>query len=231
MADNSSEQRMRELLTQHAHQSPKGAGLDAERIITRARRRRVPRQLAIGSASALAVVGLLTVALPVITGTGNLGDAPMSASSLSEMDTSQRGHDEAPESVSGDSACFAPLESSVVDGIDVTIDAQSVTGADDAWTIDAEVTIANTRDSPASIDLTSASFVLEQAGTPVGFYGGALDESPVTLAPGETGTYATTFTPLLCEPDQSPTGSLTLRVALVIDGAGEASEPVTIEHP
>lgn len=231
MADNTNEQRMRELLTQHAAQSPAGAELDAESIITRARRRRVPRQLAVGGASALAVVGLLIVGLPVITGPGGPADMPMSASTLSEMDGSQRGNEEAPqEAGTADMVCVSPVAPSTVHGVDVSLNARSVTGPAGEWRIDAEIVLTNTSASTRDVDLEAAIFTLDQNGSTLGSHYGGVDGPPATLAPGETSTYTVSFEPMPCGLAGVLVGEFTLWATIALDHE-QAARSVTINSP
>ncbi|HRP99158.1 MAG TPA: hypothetical protein PK781_01710 [Terrimesophilobacter sp.] len=229
---NDREQRMRQLFTQHTNSSPTGgAGLDADSIIARARRRRLPRQLAVGGASALAVVGLLTVALPAIIGPGGLGGAPMSASTFSESDADQREHDGAPEAAEiSNLVCGSPLAASDVDGLEVTLEARPVNGAAGEWRIDADLVMRNTGSTARVIDLHAAVFALKQGGITVGSHEGSFDESLATLAPGDTATYTARFEPLPCSPTDVLRGEFELWITIVVDGEN-ATNAVTISSP
>src|SRR5690606_18532079 len=90
VADSDREKRMRQILSEQATLPTGTAAIDADAVIARARRRRLPRQVALGGVSTLAVVGLLSIAVPLLGGMGlTVGESPMSASTLSS-DTTER---------------------------------------------------------------------------------------------------------------------------------------------
>lgn len=234
--DTNAEHRMRRLLGDHAESTPNlAAGLDADTVIARARRRRRPRQFAVGGASALAVVGLLTVALPVVTSGGFFGgDAPMGASTLAESDMS-RDSLEAPEATAmGDLACTSGAQSRAIDGFDVELRARTATGEIDdtgQWTIDVEIVVTNTGTAETTVDVDAASFSLDQDGASVGAYVAGRDSDPVTLAPGDSDTYALRITPVPCDPRDTLSGGFELRAAVLLGGELATSEPITVTAP
>lgn len=231
------ENRMRQLLTEHAHRTPDRAdGLNADTVIARARRRRRPRQLAAGGVSALALIGVLTIAIPAITSTGVFdSDASMVATTLGESDMEQRDGVEAPESTGmGDFACTGASPSHAVSGFDVTLQAQSATapGADAAqWTIAAEIVVVNTGTTAAKLDIDAASFALDQNGKTVGAYFGGPESDAVTLEPGEHTSYALSFIPMSCTPGVTLSGEFELSAAVLIGGELAMTEPVAVATP
>ena len=219
-AENRDEHRMRQLLTAASQDLESSPALNAESIIARARRRRRPRQLAVGGASALVLVAAFAIAVPAITDPGNVGGpATMDASTLAEPDIEQRGHELESEAHScADLGCASPLETMVINGLDVALEARSVTGAGGEWRIDAEIVLANTSATPSTVDLDAAVFTLEQEGATVGAHYGSVDGSPATRAPGESRTYTVNFEPLPCGLSHDLSGEFELWVAIVIDG-------------
>lgn len=221
--DDNSESRMRELLGEHATRGlAHTPELDADAIISRARRRRLPGQVAIGGASALAVVGLLTIAVPAITGVGLGGEAPMSASTFSEMDSVQRDHEQAPDANGAienvDLMCTSPLNTSAISGLEMTLEARSVTGVAGEWRIDADIVLRNTGESSLSVDLEAAIFTLGQDGSTVGAHYGGVEGEPAMLAPGGTSTYTVNFEPMPCGSAGALSGEFELWVTVLIDG-------------
>lgn len=231
------EHRMRELLGEHAKNAPSlGESLQADAVIAKARRRRRPRQLAVGGASALAVVGLLTVAIPFVTDGGLFGDGAMQATTLAESDMNQREEDatgpQAPEATSmGDFVCTGAAESHAVDGYTVTLDAHTVTMNQDGWLISAEIVIENTGEAATIIDVDAVSVILDQDGSTVGAYFGGLEGDPVTLAPGDRSIRSLEITPEPCDPGDTLTGEFQLSVAVLLEGELAVSEPVTVSAP
>lgn len=231
------EHRMRELLGEHAKSAPSlGEGLQADAVIAKARRRRRPRQLAVGGASALAVVGLLTVAIPFVTDGGIFGDGPMQATTLAESDMNQREEDatglQAPEATSmGDFACTDASASHAVDGFALTVNAHSIAGTSQGWVISADIAIENTGTTAATIDVDAVSVFLDQDGSTVGAYFGGLENDPVTLEPGERSIRSLEIKPAPCDPGHTLAGEFSLRVAVYLDGELAVSEPVTVTAP
>lgn len=236
--EHAAERRMRELLGDHAEHAPNLAeGLEADAVISRARRRRRPRQLAAGGASALAVIGLLTVALPAVTGSDLFGgDGLMEATTLAETDMSQREEGapdrEAPEATGpGDFACTGAAESHAIDGYSVTLDAHTVTANPNGWLISAEIVIENTGEAATIIDVDAVSVFLDQDGSTVGAYFGGLEGDPVTLAPGDRSIRTLEFAPAPCDPRVALAGEFDVRVAVYLDGELAVSEPVAVTGP
>ena len=228
---SSAEQQLRDLLSVHASRAAGNAhSLDAETVITRARRRRSPRQLAVAGATGLVLVTALAITVPALTQLGPDTGGAMDAATLAESDMEQRGHP--PEVVDDiDSACFGTLEGTAVDGVDLTVEARTAAGVESGWTIDATVVVTNTGHTTSSVVDDSASFVIEQGGNTIAFFGATLDGPPTTLEPGESSRYAVQFTPFLCAPDKPLADTVTLRVSLFIDGVGATSAPITISSP
>src|SRR5690606_35962393 len=134
---SSAEQQLRDLLSVHASRAAGNAhSLDAETVITRARRRRSPRQLAVAGATGLVLVTALAITVPALTQLGPDTGGAMDAATLAESDMEQRGHP--PEVVDdSDSACFGTLEGTAGDGVDLTVEARTAAGVESGWTIDA----------------------------------------------------------------------------------------------
>lgn len=235
-ADHPREQRMRELLTEHASRNlDSSPDLNADTVIARARRRRRPRQLAAGGASALVVVAALTITIPAINGGLVGGDSPMSASSLAEADMAERAPE--PEAttlrstpVDGAELCgTAPVEHPQFLGLDVELKAHAAVVDESQLRVDAEVVLANTGSSPI-YGLDAARFTLEQHGLAVAYFD--WDASPTAAPePGEATSHSVTFIPTPCYPEQELTGDLRLIVTVTLQGESVSSNLVVISSP
>lgn len=235
MADIDREKRMRELLSEQATHSVGRTAIDADTVIARARRRRLPRQLAVGGASALAVVGLLTVAVPLLGGLGmSAGEAPMSASTLSSDGAERDSNTGATESAedAGTEVCGAAAPGPrQIAGVDVTVSVLKV-AHDDGMRIHAELELANVSDGERSAELESVLFTLSRDGVVIAFYEWPANATPgSTFGRGDTSRFSVEFTPVACDPSAAVSGPTQLSALAVIGGATATSPAVTIPGP
>ncbi len=195
-----SESELRDLLSSaHAPHD-----LDAQRIIARTRRRRLPRQLAAGAVSVLAVAGISVVAIQT-----SLVSPPPSAVSM--MDQSAEGG-AAPEASTESTIkrapadrinlCEAPLAevapSSLGLQVDVAFPPTASVGTDP---VVGAVRLTNTGTQTVSGTTTTVpAITLSREGVVLWHSNGQLDtaERAVTLAPGESVEYEASFVPVRC---------------------------------
>lgn len=88
-------------LRHEAQASPTGAGLDARAAIAGSRARRRPRVAVATTASALAVVGVLAIATPVVIGSVGVASSSSEVSSLGEADGAPASGDRIPSTDGG----------------------------------------------------------------------------------------------------------------------------------
>ena len=194
-----SESELRDLLSS-AHAPHE---LDAQRIIARSRRRRLPRQLAAGAVSVLAVAGISVVVIQ----TSLVSQPP---STVSMMDQSAEGG-AAPEA-SADSIkrapadrinlCEAPLAdvapSTLGLQLDVAFPSTAPVGTD---TVGGAVRLTNTSGLTVSGTTTMVpAITLSRDGVVLWHSNGQVEtpERAVTLSPGESIEYEASFVPVRC---------------------------------
>jgi hypothetical protein len=185
--------------------------LDAQRIIARSRRRRLPRQLAAGAVSVLAVAGISVVAIQT-----SLVSQPPSTVSMIDQSAEGGAAPEASTDSSADSTikrapadrinlCEAPLAdvapSTLGLQLDVAFPATAPVGTDPVvgavrLTNTGTQTVSGTTSTVPAITLSSEGVVLWHSN-------GQLDttERAVTLAPGESIEYEASFVPVRCTVD------------------------------
>lgn len=239
-------ERMRELLSEHADRALAGTPeLSADDIIRRSRRRRAPRQVAVGGVSALAVAGLLIVAVPAVTNSGLFG-APSAIESASIMSGEERYDSGAPEAPESDreilhtvpAACeeqTAPPASSY-QGLAVSLTAQAVPITDTEWQIDSVVDLTNSHSTESrSMGIAGVSIVLAQNGLSVAhgdWHPTEVFPQYETLAPGETVTLPVSVILRWCDGVvRSGEFELTVGVTSSRYEADLISEPVRLRIP
>lgn len=227
---------LRDLLRREPDRGP--ASLDVDRIVRRARARRLPRQLAAGAVGSLAVVAIV---VPVSLGAGSLvlpstsggaaDEAPLSAED-SSLGAGTGPGSEALAPAQRLQLCAAPLVEPAPDagGLVLEIAPLAPADADAAW-IEATVTLTNTGTVPVS-GTTGAAPVLALAedGTVLWHGNGptTMIAVLVDLAPGESMEYEAGFAPLRCGPEDDAS-DLGFREDLPAAGPGEYTLQAAID--
>ena len=174
--------------------------LDARRIITRSRARRLPKQLAAGSIGALAVVGVVVLGVqitqlpsPVSMTAGEAFDSSAPAPEIAPL---KRAPADKVNLCTGTLAEIAPSQYGL--RLDVAFPASAPVGTEP---VAGTVRLTNTSDrevvgtTPATpaITLSRDGVVLWHSNGPT-----IMMLQDVTLAPGESLDYAASFTPVVC---------------------------------
>lgn len=187
--------------------TPVTGTLDADRIIARSRARRRPRQVASGLVGALALTGVLVVAVQTLPPSG--GDtAVMMESAPADDSASATSGGSAEPSRAGWSAlatCDAPgpTPTSALPGVTVEL---SVPASSPVGTGSIAGVVRITNDSLATIDVSTTStpwVVITDAGTVVWHTNGAslFELTTLPLAPGTSTERAVTLSAVRCTAD------------------------------
>jgi hypothetical protein len=182
--------------------------LDAKRVVAKSRARRLPKQIAVGAISTLAVAGIVVVSLPAL-----LPQQP-AISTLSEGSGAA-----APSAQAFDGAKRAPAEKTNLCAgpladpapsfyglrLDVAFPASAPVGADP---IQGTVRLTNTgAETVTGSTAASPAITLSQGGVVLWHSNGPASDLAVTvdLAPGQSMEYLASFTPVRCDvqDDQS----------------------------
>ena len=182
--------------------------VDTNRVIRRSRSRRLPRQIAAGAASALAVVGIVTVAVQstrfsspaMMTSQGPADGGSNEAAPSESFDTTLK---RAPaDKVNLCTGGLAELSPSVYGlQLDVTFPATAPVGV---AAVEGEVTLTNTSDSQVTgYTNPTPALTLSQDGIVLWHSNGPMITSLaiVDLAPGASMSYPASFTPASCGVD------------------------------
>lgn len=201
-------ERMRELLSANADRALASApGLNADDVIRRSRRRRAPRQVALGAVSTLAIAGVLMVAVPAVVGSGIFGaGASLEAATIMSDSYGSGERDYAPEApYSIAPACeeLASAEASSAKGLTVSVMAHAVPSGAAEWRIDSVVHVTNTNTGQSrSSGIAWANLTMTQNGVAVAHSAWYPAEHPTEheyLGPGETASHSISFVPEWCD--------------------------------
>jgi hypothetical protein len=207
--------------------SPSLSSVDPQEVIRRSRRRRLPRRIGMGSALSLAVVGIgiagITSAGGFAPGVSTSADSSSLAESATTAESTEPFSDDASEAdtsapglieggvpdagisrapaekinlCGGALAEVAPAESGLqltVDFPDATAGSTSVTGTA-ILTNTGSTSITGYSGATPAITLSRDGIVVWHSNGPT-----ILSLVDITLAPGESLTYAASFTPVVCE--------------------------------
>lgn len=181
--------------------TPAPGGLDAKRIISRSRARRLPKQIGAGAVGSLAVIGFGAVGVQSL----------QVATPISSMDQTA----EAPVDTMESAAKRPPVEMVNMCGVplaevspsfyglqlDAVFPASAPVGTEPVdgvvrMTNTSDIRVVGTTDPAASVSLSQDSITLWHSN-------GVMNRSIqiVDLAPGESLEYPATFTPVRCESD------------------------------
>ncbi len=221
--------------------SANATSLDTDDVIRKARRRRLPRQLAFGATAALAVAGFAYVGITVIP----WSQSPLQ-SAIDTMAGSTAGAElsspETPPGATGPMADGAPSASSInrcgrplvaigatLSGLVLTTDFPA-SAASNGLPVEGTVTLTNTgAERLTGITAAEPTVVLSRDGITVWHTHGAARSIayPVDLAPGESKEFSASFTPVLCtqkdedrpafQGDLPPLGPGTYQVTAYLD--------------
>ena len=198
---------------------PDREGLDTARIIRRAKARRRPRQLAAGLAGGVAAVGAIAFTVPALLGLGGglstASDSSAADEPASGGDTSILKDGAAPESATSSvgaealNACGGPVAEVAPDSGGLMLTVSPVDAdAGEEW-IDATVTLTN--EGAVPVEGTTAAtpaLTLADDGTVLWHSNGPTLQMVVVvdLDPGEALSYATSFQPVRCSPEDDASG-------------------------
>ncbi|MBX3095058.1 MAG: hypothetical protein KF680_11060 [Cryobacterium sp.] len=200
--------RMRELLSEHADRALTSASeLNAADVIRRSRRRRAPRQAALGAVSALALAGVLIVAVPAVIGSGMFGTGASldAATTMSESyGSGERDYaPEAPYSIAPACEELASSEASSAKGLTVSLTARAVPSGATDWHIDSVIDVRNNNTGQSHLSgIAWASLTLTQNGVAVAhsaWYPAEESAELEYLGPGETASHSISFAPEWCD--------------------------------
>jgi hypothetical protein len=187
---------------ERAASSPSPYGIDTKRVIAKSRARRLPRQIAIGAVSTLAVAGIVVVSLPVllpqqsaVSTLSEGGDA--AAPSAQAFDTMKRAPADKVNLCTGTVAEAAPSFYGLQ--LDVTFPAAASVGTDPV-----QGTVQLTNTSAVAVTGTTApspAITVSQGGIVLWHSNGPASDLTVAvnLAPGQSLEYPATFTPVRCD--------------------------------
>ena len=227
--------------------SPLPGKLDARTIIRKSKRRRLPKQIGVGGASAVAAVGIFTGAgfgLSALGGSSSSGSSTASLAGGAAQDdgsstvTPEKSGGSDPQGVKrpaaegvnrcGDSLA-TPAPSST--GLRLTVDFPDAA----AGTASVAGTVTLTNTGPVAIDGDSygrPTVVLSQRGTVIWHSHDLVirDPLPVQLDPGQSVSFDASFEPVVCarDSDLTPDGDAQLPVAPAGDYQVSAIMDVTV---
>jgi len=179
--------------------------LDTTRVIAKSRARRLPRQIAIGAVSTLAVVGIVVVSLPALLPQQSTmstlaepeSSAGAAAPNVQALGSQKRAPAEKINLCTGPLAQAAPSSSGLQ--LDVTFPATApmgtapVTGTVRLINVSTDIVTGSTAAAP--------TITLSQGGVVLWHSNGASPDLTVAvqLAPGQSMQYAATFIPVRCD--------------------------------
>jgi hypothetical protein len=199
--------------------------IDAERVIARSRRRRLPRQLAAGTVGVLAIAGISVVGLQSIQlappSSSITSQETAAGAAPAEDSTIKRAPAEKLNLCTSALAEVAPSPLGLQ--LDVTFPQSAPVG-----TAPVEATVLLTNTSAVPISGTtgpSPALTLSQDGIVLWHSNGAVAASAVlvNLAPGESLEYAASFVPVRCEVDDDLAESFREGLPALPPGAYELS--------
>ncbi|MDH6180533.1 hypothetical protein M2152_000715 [Microbacteriaceae bacterium SG_E_30_P1] len=207
-------------------------GLDANAVIARSRRRRLPRQLAAGGIGVLALagVGVVAVNASLLAPVGSSGGADSAVMSEESGDLETMKQFGAIESL----ACGAAVDSvpAAASGLELTSTFPAVASVDDG-TVPGRVAVTNTSTESVSGVLTTAPVAaLAQAGVIVAVGSPEYTGTDVDLAGGESIDLAASLALTGCSSEPLAPGSYDIVVAVDFAPAGVIAAPtvaITLE--
>jgi hypothetical protein len=184
--------------------------LDAKRVVSASRRRRIPQQIAAGGVGALAIAGIAVFGIQTTQfGQGGTVDTA-SAPYISEDGADQSQPEEGGQAIKLMAAerinlCEAPVADVVPSAFGLQLDVVAPLAAP-VGTGPVEATVRMTNAGPEAVTGTTASapvLTVSQAGIVLWHSNGPVDASAVVvdLEPGASMEYVTTFTPVRCSAD------------------------------
>lgn len=183
-----------------------GGGVDVKRAISRARARRLPRQLAAGAVGGLALTGILVVGIQTSL-TPNLSTSTVQGEALAPETAPAAGaaNDSAVKRAPAEkiNLCGGPLAEVAPSQSGLRLDvAFPATAAIAPGTVTGTVTLVNTTSERITGTTAGAPTVtLSQGGSVLWHSNGAIDLAAriVDLGPGESLEYAASFVPVRCD--------------------------------
>lgn len=206
------------------------SAIDTKAVITRARRRRLPRQIGAGAVGALAIAGIAVIGIPLTqlapdTSVSTMESAPDEGSASNSALEIKRAPAERLNLCTAPVAEFVPNTSGL--RLEVVFPEVAPTGT---APILGEVNLTNTGSTYVTGSTApTPAITVSQGGVVLWHSNGPVDASAVevALAPGETLKYAASFVPVRCgvdddlaeqfRPDLPPLVPGTYRVTAAID--------------
>ena len=195
---------------EHSAQNEHGTQIDLAAVTRRSARRHHGQQIAVGSLSTLAVVGIGAAGITGIRGISTASTSSAGSSSQSDNSTSEQGYaTPAQPPTAGKRAsaerinrCGAPLAQVAPDasGLVFSVDFPATASAT-AARITGQVTMTNTgTERLTGSTAASPAITLSQDGTVLWHSNGptVMMVTMIDLAPGASTTYAASFTPVRC---------------------------------
>jgi len=195
---------------EHSAQNEHGTQIDLAAVTRRSARRHHGQQIAVGSLSTLAVVGIGAAGITGIRGISTASTSSAGSSSQSDSSTSEQGYAapaQPPTAGKRASAerinrCGAPLAQVAPDasGLVFSVDFPATASAT-AARITGQVTMTNTgTERLTGSTAASPAITLSQDGTVLWHSNGptVMMVTMIDLAPGASTTYAASFTPVRC---------------------------------
>jgi hypothetical protein len=196
--------------------SPLPGKLDARTIIRRSKRRRLPKQIGVGGASAVAAVGIFTGAGFGLSALGGSSSAGSSIASLADG-AQDSGRSPAPEksdgtvvpgvkrpAAEGINTCGGALETPApsATGLRLTVDFPDAAAG--ASSVNGTVTLTNTGPDAIRGDAYARPTVILSRDGVVIWHSHDLvirDPLPVSLDPGQSVSFDASFAPVVCTSD------------------------------
>lgn len=195
---------------EHSAQNEHGTQIDLAAVTRRSARRHHGQQIAVGSLSTLAVVGIGAAGITGIRGISTASTSSAGSSSQSDSSTSEQGYAapaQPPTAGKRASAerinrCGAPLAQVAPDasGLVFSVDFPATASAT-TESITGQVTMTNTgTERLTGSTAASPAITLSQDGTVLWHSNGptVMMVTMIDLAPGASTTYAASFTPVRC---------------------------------
>lgn len=207
--------------------------LDAGRVVRASRRRRIPQQIAAGGVGTLAIAAIAVFGIQTTQfgqGASDSASAPMMSEDSQESQLGYGG--DAVKRLPADrlNLCGAPVTDAAPSyfGLQLEVVAPAVAAAGTA-PVQATVRMTNAgTETVTGTTLFGPALTLSQDGVTVWHSNGAVDSSAVLvdLAPGASMEYVTTFTPVLCGPEDDALPEFRSDLPALAPGAYELSAAI-----